>query len=207
MIPMQQSANPTTKVCARRTPSGTQRTALRALGTIAILSALAVTSGCGTVSGSASAGAASSTTAEEASSSEDTATDDAKIGTAVRDGNFEFTVTKVKDGVKKVGSGDFSEKPDGQFVLVYVTVENIGDEAQYFDGSSQTLVDDQDREHSADTGAAIYLEDADSFLNEINPGNKVKAIVVFDVPKDAVPTSIDLHDSMFSGGVSVALTK
>ncbi|WP_341353356.1 MULTISPECIES: hypothetical protein [Rhodococcus] len=29
--------------------------------------------------------------------------------------------------------------------------------------------------------------------------------VVFDMPVDAVPASIELHDSMFSGGVTVSL--
>ncbi len=43
------------------------------------------------------------------------------------------------------------------------------------------------------------------FLNEINPGNQVNGIIVFDVPKDVQPTRIELHDSLFSGGVTVPL--
>ncbi len=43
------------------------------------------------------------------------------------------------------------------------------------------------------------------FLNEINPGNTVKGMLVFDMPKDAKPTSIELHDSPFSGGVTLRL--
>ena len=131
----------------------------------------------------------------------------AGVGDAVRDGKFQFTVTKVKTGVKHIGDEYLGTKAQGQFVLVYVTVENVGDEAQYFDGSSQTLVDGEGREHSADSGAAIYLKDSESFLNEINPGNKVKATVVFDIPKGAVPAAIQLHDSMFSGGVEVSLAE
>jgi hypothetical protein len=127
------------------------------------------------------------------------------VGTPVRDGNFEFTVTKVQSGVASVGSDFLSEKAQGQFALVHVTVTNIGAEAQLLTDSAQTVFDAKGRKFSADTAAAIYLEDNDVFLNEINPGNTVKGILVFDMPKDAKPASIELHDSAFSGGVSVAL--
>lgn len=127
------------------------------------------------------------------------------IGTAVRDGKFEFTVTAVEPGVASVGDEFLSVDAQGQFVLVHVTVTNVGDAAQMFDASSQKLFDAQGREHSADSTAGIYLGDANSFLNDINPGNSIQGVVVFDVPADAVPASIELHDSFMSGGVSVAL--
>lgn len=129
----------------------------------------------------------------------------AGIGTPVRDGKFEFTVTGVEPGVASIGSDVFGETAQGQFLLVRMTVTNIGDEAQHFSGSNQELVDTEGRTHSADTSAAIYLDDSDSFLNQINPGNSVEGTVVFDIPTDATPASIELHDSMFSGGVSVTL--
>ncbi|MFI2105331.1 DUF4352 domain-containing protein [Isoptericola sp. NPDC019693] len=127
------------------------------------------------------------------------------VGDKVRDGKFEFTVTKLEDGVQEVGDEFLSEKAQGQFVLVHMTVENIGDEAQYFDGSSQSLVDTEGRTHSADSEAAIYLDESNSFLNEINPGNTVDGVVVFDIPEKATPETLELHDSMFSGGVEVAV--
>jgi len=127
------------------------------------------------------------------------------IGIAVRDGKFEFTVTSVETGVATVGDEYLNAQAQGQFVLVHMTVTNIGDRAQMFDGSSQKLLDSAGREHSADSSAAIYLGDANSFLTDVNPGNSVEGTVVFDVPADAVPTSIELHDSMFSGGAEVSL--
>ncbi len=127
------------------------------------------------------------------------------IGTAVRDGKLEFTVTSVETGVATVGDQYLNEQAQGQFVLVHMTVTNIGDAAQMFDGSSQKLVDTAGREHSADSSAAIYLGDANSFLTDVNPGNSVEGTVVFDVPADAVPATISLHDSFFSGGVEVSL--
>lgn len=128
------------------------------------------------------------------------------IGDAVEDGKFEFTVTEVETGIAEVGNEWLAEQAQGQYVMVHVSVRNIGDQAQMFHGSNQTLVDDQGREHSADTSAAIHLEDADSFLKDINPGNAVDAVVVFDIPADAEPAALQLHDSMFSGGVRVTLT-
>lgn len=127
----------------------------------------------------------------------------AGIGTPVRDGKFEFTVTAIEPGVPQVGSDEFGQKAQGQFVLVRLTIQNIGGEAQYFDGSSQKAFDAQGREFSADGGAAIYLEDSNSFLNEINPGNTVNGTVVFDMPLDAAISKLELHDSPFSGGVDV----
>lgn len=129
----------------------------------------------------------------------------AGIGTPVRDGKFEFIVTKVDPGVAKVGNELIGKTAQGQFILVHVTVKNIGDVAQHFDGSNQKLIDAQGRQFSADGAAAFYLDESDSFLNQVNPGNSVNGIVVFDAPKDVQPTKIELHDSPFSGGVTVTL--
>lgn len=132
--------------------------------------------------------------------------DVAGIGDPARDGKFEFTVTRVQPGIQRIG-GEFGKEAQGQFVLVHVTVSNIGNESQLFDGSAQKLFDKQGREFSADTEAAIYLDESKSFLNQINPGNTVKGIVVFDVPKEVTPVKLELHDSIFSGGVAVNLNR
>ncbi|GLU47156.1 DUF4352 domain-containing protein [Nocardiopsis ansamitocini] len=83
--------------------------------------------------------------------------------------------------------------------------ENTGGEAQYFDGSDQKLLDAEGTEYADDTTAGIYLEDTDSFLNQVNPGNSVDVKVVFDIPEDVSPDRVELHGSMFSGGVTVGL--
>ncbi len=149
---------------------------------------------------------ASSPTPSEASASEAAPEQPAAvIGTAVRDGKFEFTVTQVETGVKRIGNDVLGQDAQGQFVLLHLTVTNIGTEAQYFDGSSQKLHDAAGRTFSADTTAGIYLDQSNSFLNQINPGNSVQGIVVFDVPADTVLTTAEVHDSAFSGGVTVTL--
>lgn len=141
--------------------------------------------------------------------SEDAPADDAptvaKVGQKVRDGQFEFIVTEVQKGAKTVGDQYLNEKAQGQFVLVSVTVSNIGEKAQLLSDSSQKVRDAKGREFSADTGAAIYVKDNKVFLEEINPGNAVKGTLVFDMPKGTEPASIELHDSPFSDGVTVQL--
>jgi len=131
----------------------------------------------------------------------------AGIGTPVRDGKFEFVVKSQKCGVGRVGSSLLGQDAQGQFCLVVVTVKNIGDAAQLFDASSQKGFNAAGQEYSADGGAGIYANDqAQTFLNEINPGNQVQGTLVFDIPKGAAITRLELHDSPFSGGVEVSLT-
>jgi hypothetical protein len=129
------------------------------------------------------------------------------MGDPVRDGKFEFTVTKLDCSKSRVGSEFLNETAQGKFCIISVTVKNIGKEAQTFDGSSQKAYDADGTEFSNDTGAEIYAnEGSPTFLQEINPGNQVKGKLIFDVPKSTKLTSIELHDSMFSGGVKVSLS-
>ncbi|GAA4560990.1 DUF4352 domain-containing protein [Planotetraspora kaengkrachanensis] len=130
----------------------------------------------------------------------------AGVGDLVKDGKFSFKVTKMEKGLSKVGQGFAASKAQGQYVMIHLTVTNIGDEAQMFTDSAQKLIDDKGREYDADSGAAILLDDSNAFLTNINPGNTVKGFVLFDVPKNTKLTAIQLHDSVFSGGVTVNLS-
>lgn len=159
----------------------------------------------GTEDGEAGPGSAAADEAEAEPKSADEPKA-AGLGDPVRDGKLEFTVTKIEAGVAEIGDEYFGKEAQGQFLLVHVKVENIGDEAQTFFGENFTALDVDDREFSADTEAAIYLDESNSFINEINPGNTVEGIVVFDVPKDAKITALELHDSFFSGGVTVKVS-
>ncbi|HEX5541638.1 MAG TPA: DUF4352 domain-containing protein [Micromonospora sp.] len=131
----------------------------------------------------------------------------AKIGEPARDGKFEFTVKTVKCGVAKVGDKYLNETAQGQFCLITVNVKNIGKEPQHFSDSSQKAFAADGTEYSTDSGAGLYAnKNADTLFNEINPGNQVTGVLVFDIPKDVKLTKLELHDSPFSGGVEVALS-
>lgn len=131
----------------------------------------------------------------------------AKLNQPAKDGKFQFTVTKMDCSKTSIGKSPLSQKAQGKFCLASVTVKNIGNEAQLFDSSSQKALDAQGTTYDADGGAAVYLPDAgEAFLNNINPGNQVKGTLVFDVPKDVKVTTLELHDSPFSGGVKINVT-
>lgn len=130
----------------------------------------------------------------------------ASVGKPVRDGKFEFTVTKLKCGVSKVGDSVLSDKAQGQFCLVTMKVRNIGKEAQLFDASSQFAFGATGAKYDADSAAGIDANnDATTFLDNINPGNSVTGIIVFDIPKSAKIVKLELHDSPFSDGVTVTV--
>ncbi|MGB7983028.1 MAG: DUF4352 domain-containing protein [Candidatus Nanopelagicales bacterium] len=130
----------------------------------------------------------------------------AGIGDSVRDGKFEFTALDVETGVKKVGTEFLDSKAQGAFTLVTMKIENIGDEAQTFFSDNITGIDSKDRELSSDSEATLYAnQDNDAWISEINPGNSVKAVVVFDVAKGEKLTMIEVHDFLFSGGAEIGL--
>ena len=177
---------------------------MRKTATLALIATAAVALGCGA---GASENASNSGSDDSGAKTEDKAATTAKIGQPARDGKFEFTVKSSKCGVAKVGTSMLGAKAQGQFCLVTVNVKNIGKEAQMFDGSSQKAYAANGTEYSADNGAALYAnKDAETFLNDVNPGNQVTGVVVFDIPKNVKLAKLELHDSPFSGGVTVSLT-
>lgn len=132
--------------------------------------------------------------------------DVAAAGSAVRDGKFEFTVTAIDPPVKVVGDNPYLQKTaQGQYILVHLTVTNIGNKAQSYWANNQKLIDDQGREFENDTMAGINVNEGTAMTSDINPGNSVQVVVVFDVPAGTTPAALELHDSAFSGGAKVAL--
>jgi hypothetical protein len=130
----------------------------------------------------------------------------ATMNTPVRDGKFEFTVQKIKCGGTKVGDSLLNKTAQGQFCMVTLKVTNIGKESQMFDGSNQKAYGADGAQFSADDTAGLYANNNDdAFLNDINPGNSVTGTVIFDIPKTAKLAKLELHDSAFSGGVTVAV--
>lgn len=124
----------------------------------------------------------------------------------MRDGKFEFTVTGAKCGVSKVGGQYLNKAAQGQFCVVSLQVKNIGDGPRTFDAGNQNGFGTGDVKYGVDETASLYAnDDNESFHNEISPGNSVTVDVVFDIPKDGQMIAVELHDSMFSGGVRVGL--
>lgn len=130
------------------------------------------------------------------------------IGTKVLDGKFEFVVTGVeRPGKSFAGQFGTKETAQGEFIIVRVTVTNVGNEGQMLDSSSQALFNSKGQKF-APSSAIMSLKGADKFfLQNINPGNKVAgAPVLFDVPVGTKIANIELHDSPFSDGVKVKVS-
>lgn len=153
---------------------------------------------------SASASAQSTEGGEQAADSGEQAAGDAKIGDAIEAGDLSVTVTNVEAGIKRIGDEHLGSDPQGQYVKVSVSVTNNGKEATYFTESDQHLVDDQDRQHST-SGDSIYLGEESVLFEQINPGNTVEGIMLFDIPADANVKAIEIDTGLFSNPVRVAV--
>lgn len=124
-----------------------------------------------------------------------------------RDGKFEFTVTRIECGISHIGTEVFGTEAQGQYCKVSTDVTNLGDEAVTFYTGNQYAYNAAGQRYSADATAEIYLGENDNgFLTSINPGNTAQGTIVFDIPEDASITRVELHDSAFSGGVTVLMT-
>lgn len=141
--------------------------------------------------------------------SEDKSATVAKLNEAARDGKFEFVVKGVECGKPEVVSPEtdaLRQKAQGQYCLMTVSVKNIGNEQQYFSVSDQKLLNSAGQQYTADSTATLYNGgNNQALLAQINPGNSVEGVLVFDIPKDQTPVSAELHDSAFSDGVKVNL--
>lgn len=184
---------------------------LTVLGALVLLIVvISVASGGGGSTESPDASPTGSTTAPASVGTPSTAAESAAaarpgIGAPARDGKFEFVVRGVRPGGTSIGPDFMAERAQGAFLLVDLTVRNIGDRAQSLDISSQKLLSAQGTQFSPDTAATIQVDDGGVFYEEINPGNALQLTVVYDLPAGTDATQIDLHDSVFSGGVTVDL--
>ncbi|WP_319463789.1 DUF4352 domain-containing protein [Micromonospora sp. RTP1Z1] len=175
---------------------------MRKTTTLALIATALVALGCG----SGATDDATSKADAGGAKGEDKPAKTAKIGQPARDGKFEFTVKSSKCGVAKVGTSMLGDKAQGQFCLITINVKNIGKEPQTLDGSSQKAYTANGTEYSSDTEAGLYAnKEQSTFFEEINPGNQVTGVFVFDIPKNVKLTKLELHDSAFSGGVTVSL--
>jgi hypothetical protein len=129
------------------------------------------------------------------------------LGDAVRDGKFEFVVSRADCTRTTVGPSYLTRTAQGRYCVIDLRVRNIADQPQLFLGSAQKAFDAAGTEYADDKVAGLYANaDTKTFLQKIGPGGEVTGKLVFDVPKTTRLTVLELHDSFFSGGVQVRLT-
>jgi hypothetical protein len=181
-------------------------TALLSIVALIIIISVASAAGSGGNSGGSSTGTTPGGSGQQAAAPAAPAAAGPHIGQAAADGKFSFTVT-VLGRAHRVGDQYLGATAQGHYVVLDITVRNIGTEAQTFDDSAQYVYDSAGRKFSADSQADIYGNKAGNapFLQSINPGNSVTGRLYFDLPKGDHAVKAELHDSVFSGGVTVAL--
>ncbi|MEA5154037.1 DUF4352 domain-containing protein [Raineyella sp.] len=131
----------------------------------------------------------------------------AGMNEAVDAGDLQYTVTKVQTGVSTVGDQYVNQQPQGQYVLVTVSVKNTGKSATTFDSSLVKLYDKNAAQYSTDTTAEIYANKQNTtFLQQVNPGNTAKGVLVFDIPKDVQPTQLGVRGGLFGSEKKISLS-
>ena len=162
-----------------------------------------------TASAVASEKSALVTSSASASSSPVSQTATAKspgIGVPLRDGDVEFTVTKVERHVTTAGSGFMAERAQGEYTLVHLTARNIGSSSQSLSDNDQVAYTADGTQYSVDGSAGIALDNNDlGWGADINPGNQVTGVLAFDTPPGVKLTELELHDGFLSDGVTVSL--
>ena len=126
------------------------------------------------------------------------------VGDAVRDGKFEFVATSIEQpGTEYQPPGAFKDVANGQWFVVHMTVENIGDAEQTFFAGNQRILWDG-KEFGGET-----LTWNGTNADDLNPGLTVDATVLFDLPASfpaaGAGSMLELHDPGFSAGVNVHL--
>ena len=124
------------------------------------------------------------------------------------DGSFAFTVTSVNCNQTTLGSAPITtDAPAGsQWCVANMTVKNVKTSAQSFLASNQKATDANGSQLSADSLGLIYIPGSDSALSTVNPGVTIQATVPFRLATGDTIKSLQLHDSAFSGGVTVKVS-
>ena len=132
----------------------------------------------------------------------------AGLGDPVRDGKFEFVVSRVDCRKSTVSSRLLTTTAKGKFCVVSLSVRNVGDQSRIFSGPAQKAYDAAGAEFGNDALADFYANDnSQTFLKRIVPGDQVTGKVVFDVPRSTRLAVVELHDSFLSDGVRITLAR
>jgi hypothetical protein len=174
------------------------------IGAAALMALIVITSltgknaSTGNGSSQASSGNSGSDTAQVASGSQ-----------IARDGDFAFQVKGIACGQAEAqavyNDPDITGTmpPDTKECIVELRVTDDKDVAQTFYDSNQYAYDPRGQQFTADDNG-IYLT-GDKNATQLNPGVSMTALVPFNIPSGDSITQLQLHDSEFSGGVTVNL--
>lgn len=138
--------------------------------------------------------APSSATATNSSATQDTA---AKIGTEISNKKVSIKVNSVKEASSISDStGYLKYTPDdgGKYILVNLTVKNVGDELYSFVVNNFQAESSDGKQYSPSV-----LISGNNYLNSgsINPGLSETGNIAFEVPKNVTPAMLTLEFQEF----------
>jgi|SRR3989344_531171 len=129
------------------------------------------------------------------------------IGDSIIAGSFKWEIVKTS---RTEIIGEYfmdtllGKEASGEFLIIDVEVENVGNSAKYLSDSFLTLVDKDGRKFSPDTSASFYLKPQGSALvfEIINPGVTKKGKIVYDVPKSLEFANLIISNDLLSSSLS-----
>jgi uncharacterized protein DUF4352 len=124
----------------------------------------------------------------------------------VRDGAFQFTADGMQCGVHEIGPPDDYQAPTGQFCVITLTIKNVGTNPAIFADAIQKAYGTGGVWFGSDSEAAFYANpDPDIFFNDINPGNTVRALVVYDIPQSGHIVRLEVHENPTTRGAIIKI--
>ena len=131
----------------------------------------------------------------------------ATVGQSVRDGQLSFVVTSMQRPAKfftdRLGT---QQTAQGEFIIVRLSVTNIGYEPRTLTATDQFLISNRGQRFATSAANSSLRGSEKVFLQKINPGNTVYGVpLLFDVAAGSTITTIELHDTLSSAGVTVKL--
>jgi hypothetical protein len=115
----------------------------------------------------------------------------ASMGQPFENRGFEITVTDVKLGqhtLPDTGDSSIGEPPtepsNGQFVLVFLTVTNIANHPQSYDGTDNRLYDTTGRQFAECACDYFDVTNDSGFRDSQQPDTTAQGFLAFDVPAD-----------------------
>ena len=95
----------------------------------------------------------------------------------VRDGKFEFRVLSIeraKSVSDPTGNPYMTTTAQGEFIVITMSVTNIGNEAQNYFGQNQKVIDANGREYEANSAAGMWMNSGLSIMGDINPATQFR---------------------------------
>ncbi|MEU4577439.1 protein kinase [Nonomuraea sp. NPDC023979] len=117
-------------------------------------------------------------------------------GEPVRDGKLSFAVTAAK-------CPEPARSAKRRTCRIALKVSNVGQDARVLYPAQQKLLDADDGAH--DGSRLLDKEGAEISPISIGPGKSFTGTLVFELPRDAEPAGLELHDSALSDGVRISL--